>query len=626
MPALSDPTSPPTEAKLVAVTGPRSGEVLPLSEAGTMIGRDTSHAICLADLALSRSHCAIEMVDGVWRIRDCHSSNGTFVNGVRVSEQSLNDRDRIELGGSVFIFVRGGAILDAPPIDDRPSSLIDRLEIAQTAYLRQDSATPPSADAERNLRALLALSTTIHVVETEDELYERIFDALGTPVPAEQIAVVVADRGGEGRIAAVRQLARTRPVAVSRVVFTQAMQERIGLLTRETTPAAAPQSILCVPLVVRELALGAIYLTTSQPSPFDRDDLEFATAVANVAAGALDHTRHIAWLRDERTRLQHEVKRDQRLVGRSAAIERVYDMIAKVARSDATVLITGETGTGKELVARLVHAQSARAQRPFVAVNCAALTDTLLESELFGHERGAFTGAHTQKKGKLEVADGGTVFLDEIGELPAPLQTKLLRALQLHEFDRVGGTRPVRVDIRVVAATNRDLTAEVAAGRFRSDLYHRLHVVEIHVPALRERRDDIPILAGHFVDRFARTSARPIRGIAPDALGYLMAYDWPGNVRELENTIERAIVLGSSDFVTRDDLPDALLDVPAPAGSDRQRFHEAVRDAKIRVIEEAFREARGSYIETARLLGLNANYLHRLIKNLQLKPVLEREH
>jgi transcriptional regulator with GAF, ATPase, and Fis domain len=290
-----------------------------------------------------------------------------------------------------------------------------------------------------------------------------------------------------------------------------------------------------------------------------------------------------------------------------------------------TVLITGETGTGKELVARALHFNSARAKRPFVAVNCAALTDTLLESELFGHERGAFTGAVAQKKGRLEVADGGTLFLDEVGEMAPALQSKLLRALQLHEFERVGGTRPVRVDIRVIAATNRDPAAEMAAGRFRSDLYHRLHVIQIHVPPLRERRDDIPALAAHFLQRAARTAARPVRGIAPEAVKYLSAYDWPGNVRELENTIERAVVLGSSDYIVRDDLPDVLLEVSTPNGSERPRFHEAVRKAKMKAIVDAFREARRSYTDTARLLGLHPNYLHRLIKNLDLKSVLEEE-
>jgi len=624
MRATVGPEPSQADARLIAVSGPLRGEVLTLADAGISIGRETSNTICLADLALSRSHCTIGLVDGAWRIRDCKSSNGTFVNGERVTERVLSDRDRIELGESTFIFVHR-APADLPPIAERPSSVVARLDVADTAYPRRDPTTSTAAEAERSLHALLALSMAVHGFTSDEALYERILDVLGRTLPVGQAAIVTADRTGDGRVAAVRHFDAAPAAAISRDVFTHAMCERAGLLTCDAPGEAAAQSIICVPLVARDRSIAAIYLTTTRPAAFNEEHLQFATAVANVTAPALDNVRHVAWLREERTRLQGELKQDQLLIGRSAAIERVYDMVAKVARSDATVLITGETGTGKELVARSVHGNSARAQRPFVAVNCAALTDTLLETELFGHERGAFTGAHTQKKGKLEVADGGTLFLDEIGELPPALQSKLLRALQLHEFDRVGGTHPVRVDIRVVAATNRDLAAEVAAGRFRSDLYHRLHVIEIHVPPLRDRRDDIPVLAGHFVDRFARGSARQIRGIAPDALAFLMGYEWPGNVRELENTIERAIVLGSSDHIVANDLPEAVLEVPAPAGSERSRFHETVRDAKLRVILDAFREARGSYTETARLLGLNANYLHRLIRNLQLKPVLERE-
>jgi len=287
------------------------------------------------------------------------------------------------------------------------------------------------------------------------------------------------------------------------------------------------------------------------------------------------------------------------------------------------VLITGETGTGKELVARSVHMNSARAKRPFVSVNCAALTDTLLETELFGHERGAFTGAVAQKKGKLEVADTGTVFLDEVGELPPALQSKLLRSLQEREFERVGGTRPVRVDIRLIAATNRDLATDVAAGRFRRDLYHRLNVVQIAVPPLRDRPDDIPLLANHFLRRFARKAPRPVRGISPPAMTYLSKYEWPGNVRELENTIERAVVLGASEYLEPEDLPEVLLDAAHTPVTALPRFHEAVRAAKTQTVVDAFRESHGNYTETARLLGLHPNYLHRLIRHLNLKSILE---
>jgi Nif-specific regulatory protein len=306
------------------------------------------------------------------------------------------------------------------------------------------------------------------------------------------------------------------------------------------------------------------------------------------------------------------------MVGESPLMRDVYRRIAKVAPTESTVLITGESGTGKELVARAIHRNSPRAEKPFVAINCAAITETLLESELFGHERGAFTGAVAQKKGKLETAEGGTVFLDEIGELSPGLQAKLLRVLQDHEFDRVGGTRPVRVDFRLVAATNRDLEKAIAAGLFRPDLYYRLNVVSLALPPLRERPDDIPRLAGWFMRRHADKTKRPVSGFADEALACLMAYEWPGNVRELENAIEHAVVLGLDTLVLREDLPESIgeaeTSAKASAGPTTAHFHDAVKAVKKELIVRAVEEAHGNYNAAARLLGLHPNYLHRLIR------------
>jgi two-component system, NtrC family, response regulator HydG len=307
-------------------------------------------------------------------------------------------------------------------------------------------------------------------------------------------------------------------------------------------------------------------------------------------------------------------------------MQRVYDVLQRAARTDTTVLVTGETGTGKELGARAVHLNSPRARRPFVTINCAALTETPIESELFGHERGAFTGAVLQKKGKFEAADGGSIFLDEIGELPLSLQAKLLRVLQEREFDRVGGTRPIKIDVRVIAATNRDLATDVEAGRFRRDLYFRLNVINVHMPPLRERREDIPLLADRFLARAAAKVGRRVEGISNEARECLLAYDWPGNVRELENTIERAVALGTAEQLLPDDLPDMVLDAAKfESGGAAFDMHVTVRTAKAQAILGAFERANGSYVETARLLGLHPNYLHRLIRTLDLKPSLKRD-
>jgi len=302
----------------------------------------------------------------------------------------------------------------------------------------------------------------------------------------------------------------------------------------------------------------------------------------------------------------------------------VYQFIGKVAPTAATVLIRGESGTGKELVAHAIHRNSPRAEKRFVAINCAAIAENLLESELFGHERGAFTGAITLKKGKLEEANGGTIFLDEIGELAPELQAKLLRVLQEREFERVGGNRPIKTDIRVIAATNRDLPEAVKQGAFRQDLYYRLNVVSITLPTLRDRREDIPMLAQHFAVKHCKMSNRPAMQVSAGVRAALLAYSWPGNVRELENAIERAVVLGSTDYILPEDLPDEVVDAGSPAVSSITRYHEAMREAKKQLIVKTLDQVAGNYQEAARLLGLHPNNLHRLIRNLGLKQALNK--
>jgi Transcriptional regulator containing PAS, AAA-type ATPase, and DNA-binding domains len=267
-------------------------------------------------------------------------------------------------------------------------------------------------------------------------------------------------------------------------------------------------------------------------------------------------------------------------------------------------------------VARALHAGSQRERFPFVAINCASLSESLLESELFGHERGAFTGAVAQKKGKIELAEGGTLFLDEIGEMAPALQARLLRVLQEREFERVGGLRTMRCDLRLIAATNRNLEQAVREGAFREDLYYRLRVIEIITPPLRDRTEDIPLLAAWFARRFAEKTGRNITGVSPDAIAYLAAYSWPGNVRELENTMERAVVLGSSEQIVPEDLPDTVLD-SSPAGAIRAGgYHAAVRESKRRILASAIEQAGGSQVEAAKLLDLNPTYLSRLLRSL----------
>ncbi len=325
----------------------------------------------------------------------------------------------------------------------------------------------------------------------------------------------------------------------------------------------------------------------------------------------------LAELGSENQRLKEQIF-STKLIGESRQMQKVENFISRVAAGDVTVLIRGESGTGKELVARSIHQNSPRADRPFVAINCAAIPEALLESELFGHEKGAFTGAVVMKKGKLEAAEDGTLLLDEIGELAPVLQAKLLRVLQQREFERLGGTRVLKFAARVIAATNKDLEKAIKSGEFRQDLYYRLNVVSVTVPPLRERREDIPLLALYFAARYAAKSKRPFKGISGDARAMLMNYSWPGNVRELENAIEHAIVLGLSDEILTDDLPIAVLE-EQDAGVNGPRYHSVLNNTKKELILEALRNASGSFPEAAKLLGIHPKYLFRLVRNLKLR-------
>ena len=316
-------------------------------------------------------------------------------------------------------------------------------------------------------------------------------------------------------------------------------------------------------------------------------------------------------------------KRHRLIVGESDKMSEAVETAKKAATSKATVLLLGESGTGKEIFARAIHSWSERSGQPFVAINCVGLSKDLLESELFGHEKGSFTGADQLKKGKMELANGGTVFLDEIGDVTAELQTKLLRFLQEREFDRVGGVRPIHVDVRIVAATNRDLDVAVKEGRFREDLFHRLNVVPIMLPPLRERREDIPALAYHFLERFSEEVKKNLAAISEEALEKLSAYEWPGNVRELANIIERAVVLGQGQSISSLDLPPRIVAARAESEPDGISYRDAMDAYRRQLVMRALARTQGNRAAAARLLGLHEKYFLRLLKSLE-KPGKQR--
>jgi transcriptional regulator with GAF, ATPase, and Fis domain len=495
------------------------------------------------------------------------------------------------------------------------------------AELLKKPASP--AALSRHWGALVRISRAVSSVRGLDRLEQQLAELIAEAVPAERCGVFLI---GESPDEITSLFGWSRPAGpepppeMSRAIIDRALREGVAVLYREASAAApvgraAPvRSALAVPLEVAGKVRGGIYVdTTDSQVRFDVEMLQLLVAIGSIAGLALEDARRLEWLERENRRLQEEMGAAFDMVGESPAMRELYAFVAKVAPRDSTVLLRGETGTGKELLARAIHQASERAALPFIPINCAAMPETLIESELFGYERGAFTGATTTKKGKLEAAEGGTVFLDEIAELAPALQAKLLRLLENGEVQRLGSARPLHVNVRLIAATNKNLEDAVRQGSFRPDLYYRLNVVAIRLPPLRERREDIAMLARHFLAKHSERCRRRMAGISPEALSYLQSYDWPGNVRELENAIERAVVLGSADTVLPEDLPEAILERETLPDGTPAGYHAAIREAKKKILLGALEQAGGNYTQAAKLLGLNPTYLHRLTRNLNLK-------
>jgi Nif-specific regulatory protein len=572
--------------------------------------------------------------------------SGTFVNGIPVKQRLLTPGDQIAIGDSLFLFqmdgVAAAATSEVQLDDTSPTSAHEQqLRHDELLYLHPESlaALPQSARLHRALSTLLKISTAIGSIRDVESLQWQLLGMIFDVIPAERGAILLVDANDSSvevtsPVAWDRVSGPDHPVHLNRSLVRRVLKEGLAILENEGSPpdsssdrqAAPVRSILCVPLAVADRSSGIIYLDSGNPAAaFTKDDLQLLAAIAGLAAIGIENARQFERLGTENQRLRAEVSLQHDMVGQSPRMRRVYQFIEKVAPSDSTVLICGESGTGKELAARAVHKNSQRKDQPFVALNCAALTETLLESELFGHEKGAFTSAICQKKGLLEVAEGGSVFLDEIGELSLTLQAKLLRVLQEREFVRVGGTRPIKLNVRFLAATNKDLQMAVRENTFRADLFHRLNVISFTLPPLREHPDDIPLLAEYFAARYAKRCNREIKGISAEARISLTQYDWPGNIRELENAIERAVVIGSSSFILAEDLPETLFESSPTSAGEAAQYHHAVRGLKKQLILSAFEQGGGSIAEAAKLLGLNANYLHRLIRNLDLRLALRKD-
>ncbi len=626
------------------LNGPTKGDVHSLDGDRITLGRGDGNDIQIAVLEVSRQHCVFTRneADEV-TIADLESRHGTLVDGADADGRKLRHGDEIVLGTARLRFLVEELADDETDEDEEETtkwgtgSLVDRNTLTCTvdnavgrSLASMEAALPGSDQLSTELHALLRLSSGLQETLELAELAEVLLVAAFAMLPVERAGVLLVEKGIDfpGVIAE-----RNGPVRYSKTVIRRVLDDKVALFRPRLDSDAelavlesvdASGALLAAPMVTGQgESIGVLYLDRSSPGFVPRH-LELVTAIVGIATLAFQNALQTRWLRLENRRLREENPNHHDMIGDSPAMKKLLDFVHRVAPTDSTVLVHGESGSGKELVVRALHRASPRSEMPFIAVNCASLSETLLESQLFGHEKGSFTGAVARQIGRMEAAHGGTLFLDEIAEIPLTLQSKLLRALQEREIERLGGTRPIPVDVRLVAATHRDLEEEVKQGRFREDLYYRLKVITCVVPPLRERRDDIPLLVRHFAELHGRKLGRPRVPIAPEARAVLLRHDWPGNVRELANAVERAVVLGDGDVLRREDLPDELGASRAGTEPEGTGFLDSLNAYKKQLILDAFAAAGQDYKAAADQLGVHVNSLHRMIRNLGLKDELTK--
>jgi Nif-specific regulatory protein len=615
-----------------------SPRIIPLTKPTITIGRRPANDIVVADPYVSRNHAeVISLADGNYEIRDLGGRHPVRVNDKLISRHRLRDKDRIEIGGSTLLFCQeepdAAAQIELSLEDAAPKVLVEilALDTRQTLLYRGDDLRskdmrPLRLDHQR-LMLLYEFANSVHAhIEDPSRLLEEFLNASFSSLDAERGFVALVDEAsGELTFDLVRDgsgQGQTGKLEVSRTIVHKALKEGISVLTldalkderfgdAQSIQEYEIRSAVCVPLRSNDKILGVIYLDNrASAGRFDEDDLVFLIALGHLAGLALGNARLHRQVVQENLRLVDALKPKFDLVGASDKMAQVFNVIKKAAPADITIMIEGETGTGKELAAKAIHALSPRRDEPFVAVNCAAIPKELIESELFGHEKGAFTGAFSAQEGKFELADGGTIFLDEIGDMSLETQAKVLRALEEREIQRVGGSRPLPVDVRVIAATNKDLQKAIAEGRFREDLFYRLNVVSLKMPPLRDRPEDILLLAEAFM-------AGRAKSISPKARQRLLSYDWPGNVRELKNCIERAMIMGAGDIIRPEDLPPRIrfgaeiIPVPPESLENLEKGH----------IERTLRSTNGGKSETAKILGITRQTLDNKIRKYKIKKL-----
>jgi Nif-specific regulatory protein len=606
----------------VLLDGPTPGASKPLDPAAALrLGRDPECEFPLDDQLCSRLHARIWFEADRWHIEDCGSRNGTFVNEQQIGRSVLESDDLIRVGDLRLV------LLDetAPPAPGgvRPSKLAHSTCVVRVSSPDKRDAIVEQLRAETGSRAardaavLCRLANQLQEQEHPRGLVRTVIAALVEGTEADAVALYLVAADGRLRCAGRSHGDAELPGDAHLLASLAMARDEASLMhhaadtTATTADAAAPPvvSSLSVPIPGRHGRRGAIecHRTASQP-PFAQPDLDLAIAITRQAGLALENLEHRERLEQANEQYRAAAVAQTRLIGDSPAVQNLLDQLARVAPTKTTVLILGESGTGKELVAQSMHELSPRKAGPCIAVNCAAFTESLLESELFGHEKGAFTGAERRRIGQLERAHRGTLFLDEVGEMSAACQAKLLRVLEGHPFERLGGTEPIRVDVRILAATHRNLDELVSQGAFRQDLYYRLRVIELRVPALRERGDDILRLAAHFLHWFRGQMGRGPSRFSESAADCMGRHSWPGNVRELKNAVERAVVLATGDEITPADL--GLGPAAAPTGYGLISLAEVEQ----RHIDYVLRQVGGNKTRACEILGIGRGTLYKKLE------------
>ncbi|GMV82547.1 MAG: hypothetical protein AMXMBFR7_37310 [Planctomycetota bacterium] len=671
-------------AHLTILNGPNHGRIVGLVPGHTYrIGRDPTLDLCIDDAKASRVHVEIEVKEDVALLKDMRSKNGTLLNGETVTTMELKDRDEIMIGetrlsyslqeapkshmrgraqdsilasrvpqGAVPTIGRGAGEhggesfetldLDAPLplLRLEGAAPLDPTQVPTVPIIRE---TPQALErANISLRALFSIARACAESTSTKQLMGVLAARLQQALEADRVTPILIDEAGRWQVAELdpsKAAEGKRPavfskVPVSRTIVDYALRTRRSVLTspRSDSRFVGAKSIgeqgissaICVPILTGDSVHGLIYADRLGGQDFAREDQELLTAACLQAAPALSGLRRLEEALARKERLLEELKGQYNLLGECEHMKQVYSFIERAAPTDSVVLVLGESGTGKELVARAIHYHSPRREGPLVVVNCAALSESLIESELFGHAKGAFTGATADRKGRFELAHEGTIFLDEIGELSAACQTKLLRVLENGEVSRVGEARVRKVDVRLVAATNRDLAAEAKAGRFREDLFYRLNVLTVNLPPLREREGDIRLLADHYLQESAARSGRPRLRFSDEALELLGLYAWPGNVRELRNLTERLAVLCPHETIGVRDMPaefgrlarpapdEPAVALPAPSGAQTKLppANATLADVEKIHILRVLETNHGNKKATAEVLGIDRSTLY----------------